>query len=411
MNILFLTLAYPEEENQTNLYTDLMTEFVRHGHTVRVICQREAKSGGQTGWTAHRGVKVLRIRTGNITQSSFIEKGISLIRLKQQFINGYRSYLQQESFDLLIYSTPPVDFADVVAFIKQKNRCKTYLLLKDIFPQNAVDMELMRNGSLLHRYFRNKERKLYRNSDHIGCMSEGNRQFLLKHNPELSAQKVDVNPNSIQPGDVKTLVEKDTLKEKMGIPIDATVYLYGGNLGKPQGIDFLLETVKSLKGRSDIYFLIVGSGTEYEKISYCIQDYQLSNVKLLTALPKTDFDALVSAADVGMIYLDRRFTIPNIPSRLLSYMEQSTCIYAITDRHTDLKEIISSADCGFWSEAGDLAAFKGVIEKIQSHNSLSRLGENGRAYLENHFTVSISYDRIIGAIGMDEQQGLFSVSV
>lgn len=50
MNILLVTLAYPESETQTNLYTDLMSEFKKNGHDVTVVCQREKEVINQRNW-------------------------------------------------------------------------------------------------------------------------------------------------------------------------------------------------------------------------------------------------------------------------------------------------------------------------------------------------------------------------
>ena len=97
----------------------------------------------------------------------------------------------------MLYSTPPITFERVVQFIKRRDGAKTYLLLKDIFPQNAVDLKVFGKRSPLYRHFRNKEKKLYKNADYIGCMSPANVEYILRNNPELSKEVVEVCPNSI----------------------------------------------------------------------------------------------------------------------------------------------------------------------------------------------------------------------
>ena len=73
-----------------------------------------------------------------------------------------------------------------------------YLLLKDIFPQNAVDLGMFSKGGLLYRMFRKKEERLYQLSDYIGCMSPANVDYILRHNREVDIHRVEVCPNSIE---------------------------------------------------------------------------------------------------------------------------------------------------------------------------------------------------------------------
>ena len=49
--------------------------------------------------------------------------------------------------------------------------------------------------SILYHYFRKKEKKLYQISDYIGCMSKANVEYILKHNPEIKQERVEVCPN------------------------------------------------------------------------------------------------------------------------------------------------------------------------------------------------------------------------
>ena len=89
----------------------------------------------------------------------------------------------------------------------------------------------------------------------------------------------------------------------------------------------------------DVFFLIVGDGTEFAKIEAYVNEDKPSNVKLMKRLPKEDYDKMVGACDVGMIFLDHRFTIPNFPSRLLSYMQAKIPVLACTDVNTDIGKI------------------------------------------------------------------------
>ena len=229
---------------------------------------------------------LLKVKTLNIQKTNFIEKGIGTILLEYQFEKAINRYFKQIRFDLILYSTPPITLTRIIEKIKTRDRAKTYLLLKDIFPQNAVDIGMMSPKGVLYRLFRKKEQKLYQLSDYIGCMSPANVQFLLDHNPEINSEHIEVCPNSVELATNHAVVDKDKIRKKFDIPVDSVVFIYGGNLGKPQGLDFLLRIFESNRDKNDRYFMVVGSGTEYEKVSQWFDVNKPVNAQLLSALPK-----------------------------------------------------------------------------------------------------------------------------
>src|SRR5699024_3635348 len=127
---------------------------------------------------------------------------------------------------------------------------------------------------------------------------------VLKHNPEIKADTVEVCPNSVEVVDMRVSINvRDEMRQKYGIPLDKTVFVYGGNLGKPQGISFLIQCLKSQMSNQDAYFLVVGDGTEFGKLEQFFNEQKPENMKLMKRLPKADYDQMVAACDVGMIFL------------------------------------------------------------------------------------------------------------
>jgi len=140
----------------------------------------------------------------------------------------------------------------------------------------------------------------------------------------------------------------------------------------------------------------VGSGTEYSRIEEHINNVKPTNVKLLAKLPKVEYDKLLTIADVGLIFLDKRFTIPNFPSRLTSYMEYSLPILAATDKNTDLKDVLLNSNSGFWCESGDISSFINYANKLSSDEELRlKMGENARKYLEDNYDIIKTIDIIL----------------
>ncbi len=394
MNVLFLTMIRINALTERGIYTDLMQEFVNHGHHVYIARPSERRFKEETGIKEEGQFTLLNIKTLNFKDCTLLEKGFATLRLEQQFLTATKHYFAHVKFDLIIYSTPPITFSKVVYYFKKRDAAQSYLLLKDIFPQNAVDLGMMKKQGLIYRYFRKKERELYAVSDYIGCMSPANVQYVLAHNATIKPERVEVNPNSIYPLVYPiTDAEKVAIREKYGIPTNQVVCVYGGNLGVPQGIDFLKRILKQ-EPTPGVFYLIVGTGTAYNDLNKWFVDEQPSHAKLFSVLPKDEYDVLLRSCDVGLIFLDPRFTIPNFPSRLLSYMESSLPTLAATDRTTDLGAIIEDNGFGLWCESGDLTGFNQQLKKILLPEARETMGNKAVAYLKKHYVVSESYAQI-----------------
>ncbi|MEH7461459.1 glycosyltransferase family 4 protein [Bacillus thuringiensis] len=399
MNVLFLTLLDFSTIDEQGIYTDLMREFVENNHKVYIISPTEKRKQQSTRLIDKGTYKILKLQIGNIQKTNIIEKGISTLTLESKFLRGIKDYFSDVKFDLVIYSTPPITLQKAVGYVKERDNAITYLLLKDIFPQNAVDLGMIRKTGIkgpLYKYFKSKEKRLYKISDYIGCMSQANVDFLLQHNPEISPSIVEVCPNSIEP----LTIEKDArktkeVKSKYKIPLDKTVFIYGGNLGKPQGIDFLIECLKVNKANDQVYFIIAGSGTEFTKIKDFFDSGELTNAKLFNQLPKDDYEILANSCDVGLIFLDKRFTIPNFPSRLLSYMQAAMPVLAATDVNTDIGKVIEEGVFGFWCESSDVEQFNKKVQQLCNIELRKQMGINARKYLEDNYTAKHSYEIIM----------------
>lgn len=397
MNILFLSLSRFDDVNVRDIYSDLMRELISRGNNIYIASPTERRFGKSTHLIEQPHCQILKIKTLNIQKTNIIEKGIGTLLLEWQFGKAIRKFWINVKFDLVLYATPPITFNKVIADVKKRCGCRCYLMLKDIFPQNAVDLGMMRDGSFLHKMFRKKEERLYEISDRIGCMSPANIEYVLKHNPGVDKSKMELCPNAIQPIDIPKLSdnERTELLNKLDLPNDKTIFIYGGNLGKPQGVDFLLKVVEANEDRTDSFIVIVGGGTEYPKIARWFNQHKPKNAKLLSALPKHEYDNLIRAAHVGLIFLDSRFTIPNFPSRLLSYLENSMPILLATDPNTDMGCIAEANGFGLWAHSGDIGKFMANMDKLSSIDTIEKMGKKGFDFLQSNYTVSIVADTIL----------------
>lgn len=398
MNVLFLTLIGFESLQERNIYTDLLREFVKNGHNVYAISPTEKRQNIDTHIVKEDRATILRLQIGNTQKTNIIEKGISTVLIEPTFKRAIKQYFSDVIFDLVLYSTPPITLVSAVEYVKRRDGARTYLLLKDIFPQNAVDIGIMSKSGLkglLYKHFRRQEKKLYTISDRIGCMSQANVEYVIKHNPEVNPAIVEVCPNSFDVIDKS--VDENTqkqIREKYGIPLDKKVFVYGGNLGKPQGIPFFIECLEKCEEIESAYFLIVGDGTEYVVLKKYVETKKPKNVKLMKRLPKEDYDTMVGACDVGLIFLDHRFTIPNFPSRLLAYMQAKLPVFASTDPNTDIGNVIVDGGFGWWCESNDADKVKQLIQTVVTTDNVSAKC-NAWEYLTKNYSSEKSYSIIM----------------
>jgi len=396
VNIIFLTTGTFLQGKEMGVSRSVIEEFKDAGHNVHIICSAYNMKRPYTSSVGY-GYNVVRVKTTKLTKvKSKLKKAWSYLMFQRKFIRAFKKYYANVKVDLILYSAPPITIEKVVRYIKANSGGFSYLMLKDIFPQNAVDLHMLKKWNPAYWLFRMKEKRLYKISDVIGAMSSANVQYVINHNPYLIKGSVEVLPNTKYPSD-NTMDDKSLrqIRKQYGLPNDKTIAVYGGNLGKPQGIGFIIESIKECEDIDSLHFVIVGNGTERHKIECFFKEFNPQNATLLDYIPRDDYEHFVKACDIGLIYLDYRFTIPNFPSRLLSYMNASMPVLAATDINTDLKDIILEGNFGCWCQSNDTKMFRDRILTLLNASLRNRLGENARKYFLLNFTPKKAYNTII----------------
>lgn len=392
MNILYIASIFPTPQEGENLYTNLASELVESGHKVTVIVSEEKRKIDDTKVFRERNYNVIRVRTGNLYEIGSVEKAISFVTLQSKMKNAINKYLSDEKFDMIVFMSPPVTMYSVVNFAMKKYNCFSYLMQKDIFPQNAVDLKIMTKCNPAYWYFRHKEKELYKISTVIGCMSEKNKEYLLKHNKYLDCAKLQIFPNTTKLNREEEYIDDAMqIKRRYGILENRVIITYGGNFGKPQGIDFLIQILGVYKDNKNVEFLLVGKGTEKEKLYRYIKEKNIENVKLINFLNSEEFSKILKISDIGLVLLDYRFTIPNIPSKTLTYFKNRVPIMAATDNNTDFKQMLEDSGAGLWCESNDVYSFKEKLDFLIANKKVRKeMGENGRLFLEKNLTTEVS---------------------
>ena len=395
MNVLFMFVSFNGIDQNRGMYGDLVVEFAQRGDNVYVIAP--SKTGEDYLEKVGR-ISIMWVKTMPQFNVGLVKKAIANLLLPYQFSSAMKHFLPR-SVDLIVSPTPPITFCNLIEAVKKKYGCKFFLVLRDIFPQNSVDLGMIKEGSLVHNYFRRKERKLYSVADKIGCMSAGNIAYILRHNQGIDQSKLVIMPNWLENTDHNKNYDVAGIRKKYGLE-NKYIAIFGGNLGIAQQPENILELAKLHQDKADLVFIIIGKGTAKKILERRIEEEHITNVILMNHLPREDYEGLASIAQIGLVSLNEKFTIPNIPSRTLGYWEAKMPVFAIVDKNTDYGvSFIDRHKGGLWCNVGDKDAYVDKFNILYKDMELMKqMGENGKKALEEYYNVRISVDIIMNSL-------------
>lgn len=396
MNILFFSVTTADIDDRGSIYGGLLLYFIERGHHVCAVSALERKKGKNTHIEEGDGYEQLFVRTPNIFKTSSIEKGIAYLTTQYLFRRAIGKHWGDRHFDLILYPTPPPIYGQLIKWCKGRYPgAISYMLLKDIFPQNAVDLGMMSKGGVTYRLFKSLELATMHASDFIGCMSPANVEYVHANYPGIAPSRVDLCPNTAFPSDLPSRADRNDIRLKLNLPLEEVLFVYGGNLGKPQGIPHLLECIAACK-EMPCHFVIIGKGTEYAFVKEFISTNKLDNTTQLDYLPTDEYNRLVTACDVGLISLCNRFTFPNFPSRLLGYTTVGLPVLAVTDRVSDVGRIAEENGFGMWCPADNTEDFVQAVQTfISNKEQLSDWGKKGHQFMLDHYTHEVACNTIV----------------
>lgn len=383
MRILIVVDCYlPSPKSSAKHVHDLGVEFRKQGHEVTILTGTHQISR-DLAFSLEAGMRIVRVRTARIKGVSKSLRAFEEIRLSGLFWRRAGSYLSQNPANLIIFYSPTIFLGSLVRKLKDLWGCPAYLILRDIFPQWAVDARILRKG-LVWWYFRRKEIEQYAVADLIAVESPANLQYFAESFPGREYWlKVLYNWTALhEPG-----LPKTNYRTRLGLE-KKVVFLYGGNIGVAQDIDNLVRLAARLAHREEIRFLLVGSGSEVERLRKSVEAKGLRNIGILPALDQNEYLAMVSEFDVGLISLDRRLKTHNVPGKLLSYLYWGIPVLASTNPGNDLFDLLERNRAGFCLVNGDDENLAMAAERLADDPGLrSEMGSNARALLEENFSV------------------------
>ena len=388
--LIIVDCYYPATKSSAKLVHDLGLEFKSRGHDVIVLCPSDSIKN-DFELSIEEGLQIARVRTGKIKGASRFKRALQEIGLSRKIWKKAGKYLSENPRDLIVFYSPSIFFGALVRRLKALWHCKTFLVLRDIFPQWTVDAGVLRKGPIYY-FFKRKELEQYAAADVIGVQTPANLKY-FSENLSHKKYKLEVLYNWT------TLHEPEVpsrdYRRQLGLS-GKVIFFFGGNIGVAQDMDNILRLAKSLSNQPEIFFLLVGDGTEVSRLNSMIQREGLSNIKILPAVSQEDYLAMLAEADVGLISLDSRLKTQNVPGKLMSYLYHFKPTLASINADNDLREIIESSESGFCLVNPDDEALRTKALQMAGDKELRlRQGRNARKLLEEKFSVNSAVNTIL----------------
>lgn len=349
---------------------DLSREFVRQGHDLTVFLPDPAIEGA---WALHDfdGARVLRLKAPRTKDIGYVRRTFGeWIMPYAMRRNLKKSPLAAERWDGVVWYSPSIFHGPFVKEVKRQSGCEGYLIIRDIFPEWALDLGLMRRG-LTYRFFRRIARQQYEQANIIGVQTAGNLVYFEDWRKRADSRRLEVLENWLgAPGTARCRirVEQTALAGRK-------VMIYAGNIGVAQGMDILLDLAQSLQKRSDIGFLFVGRGGEAPRLRQEAVDRGLDNVAFHDEIEPDEIPDLYAQCHAGIVALDPRHRSHNIPGKFLTYVQCGLPVLANVNRGNDLAELVRREQIGVVCETNQVEDLRqhclDLVTKIETDHDLS----------------------------------------
>jgi len=368
---------------------ELALEIVEQGHQVFVLTPNPGNKN-QLEIQIIEGVKVLFFKSGAIKNISKIKRAINESLLSFDAWRASKDYFKSHKCDAIIYFSPSIFWGPIVKKLKKQWSVKSYLILRDVFPQWTLDNGLMKNYSPVYGYFKFFEWINYKNADKIGVMSPSNLEFFGNLGYDLSKFEVLYNWAKVGARQIKENKYRDQLNLN-----DKIVLFYGGNMGHAQDMMNLVRLAIRLKDEAKTHFLFVGKGDEVDLILKSKAQYNLNNITCLPPVDQKTYFEMLNEFDIGLFTLHSGHKTHNFPGKILGYMELSKPILGSVNYGNDLKSLINDSNAGFiFNNGDDESLYEAAIRLINSETTRKEMGNNAFNLLLERFSVQQAVNQI-----------------
>lgn len=388
-------LQMSEPGKSGGMYYDLAEAFHNEGHSVTVMAPDNNYASSYM--REENGLKVIRVKCRKVLgESNLIKKGIAMALMPSYYKKAFQKYLKKEEFDWIFMPTPPITLIDFVKYVKKKTRANFYLILRDIHPQSVASIGLLKH-KFMYDYLERRAKKGYEIADLIGCMSQGNIDFIKSNYPYVDRSKLVILYNWLKK-EYLPEVNISELKEKYDLK-DKIIALFGGTIGLGQRIENLIMLAESFRENNSVRFLIIGKGIEKDRLMKMSSERRLTNMIFLDYMPQSEYLTFMSNADIGLISINENYKVPTCPSKAVAYMSYGIPIFAIINSNNDYRDFIEENGTGFAVVGGNKKEIIDKFTKLINDNSLRKsMSDNGKDFYKKNLTVNHAVSSIMSQI-------------
>lgn len=372
---------------------DLANELAYRGHEVNIYLPAPGIKK-KYEIVKNGNITIYRFKTGEFENAPKIKRAISETFLSFNAWKNLNSFFKENHHDYIIYYSPTIFWGRLVQRLKKLWKVKSYLILRDFFPQWVIDNGMLSEKSIITKYFVFFEKLNYKMADTIGIQSSNNLKWFLK-NKKFSA-KVELLYNWA--AETELPETDDFYRKKLSLQ-NKIVFFYGGNMGPAQDMKNVIQLAKDLDKYSNVHFVMVGSGYEVNIIKESINSGFLKNMTYIEPVPPDEYLKMLSEFDVGLFSLNKNHKTHNFPGKILSYLVRGIPVIGCVNPGNDLIEVIHEAEAGLISIAGDDNQFLKNAEFLMDQENRFCLGVNARKLLENTFSVKSAATQILSHTG------------
>lgn len=371
---------------------DLAVQMVMQGHEVTVLVPA---SELVQRWAVDvlDGVRVVRIRAPRSKDVALIRRALAEAWLPFALLRGLRSSgVPADTFDGVIWYSPTIFLGLVARWVKRRSGCRGYLIVRDLFPDWAVDAGVMRRG-LAYRFFKAVERFQYRVADVIGVQTPANVALVARDAPESA--HIEVLHNWL----ASPLPVTQSKPIELGQVTGRTIFVYAGNMGIAQDLGAFLDLATDMADRPDVGFLFVGRGSEADSLRAMARQRSLSNVEFMQEIDPVLIPALLECCHVGIVALDPRHTTHNIPGKFIAYVRNGLPVLARVNQGNDLADVIRESGVGYVVEGDSLSELRQAALRL-ADDAATRAGMAlaGRLLSQQCFTPAAAVDQVTSAL-------------
>ena len=261
--------------------------------------------------------------------------------------------------DLILTPSPPLTIGASAWLLGLRHNCPFIYNVQEIYPDVAVNLGVLRNLIAI-RCLEKLERFVYSKAKILAVISEGMAKRIRAKN--VAEEKIRVIPNFVDTNDLRPLPKVNNFSLRYDLH-EKFVVSYAGNMGKPQGLNTLLEAASLLKQESKIHFLLMGDGSERVSLIKHAQRLQLPNITILPYQPYSLMAEAYAAADASFVSQAAGTSSDGIPSKVYRIMACARPVIACTDVDSDLASLVTKADGGVVVSPGNAQAISNAIQQ------------------------------------------------